>query len=334
MKKLRVFQTVKQRRIVPGLSLRNLGTVLLFLLLLPYLITFLFGNTSAENTKATWGSAMSCLEEGSVFVLNTTPFGTERIPMEIYVADKLARSIDCNYEPEALKAQAVLLRSAILAEGKKMGFQEDIALEDKGYGEGMITDKVLKAVVQTKGVYLAYEKEPINGAYFEVSNGTTRNGTEVGLSDCTYLKTVPCERDFLSEDYMKIYLYEEQEFEKKWDELPKEAMSEQELADCDAMTKETGPKGITLYRDSADYVLYVKKEGEYASGEQIRTEFHIPSSCFSISLENDRVKVSVRGVGHGLGLSQFGANEMAKEEKDYVEILNYFFQNVTITKFE
>ena len=109
---------------------------------------------------------------------------------------------------------------------------------------------------------------------------------------------------------------------------------QQELADCDAMTKETGPKGITLYRDSADYVLYVKKEGEYASGEQIRTEFHIPSSCFSISLENDRVKVSVRGVGHGLGLSQFGANEMAKEEKDYVEILNYFFQNVTITKFE
>ena len=334
MKKLRVFQTVKMRRIVPGFSLKNLGTVLLFLLFLPYLLTFLLGNASLGETKAVTGDTFELLEEGSIFVSNTTSACTERIPLEVYVADKLARSIDCDYELEALKAQAVLIRSTILSEEKGKRFEGDIAIEDKNYGEGTITEKVLTAVSQTKGVYLAYEQKPISGAYFEVSNGLTRNGEEVGIVGCAYLKNVSCERDFLSEDYMGIFLYDEREFEATWEALEKKKIPEEGFQSSDSIKKELALEDITLYRDSADYVLYVERNGDYVSGEQFRVGYHISSSCFGFAREGEKIQISVRGVGHGLGMSQFAANEMAKDEKDYVEILKYFFENVTITKFE
>ena len=107
---------------------------------------------------------------------------------------------------------AVLIRSAVLSEGK--GAKDDITLADKSYGEGTVTEKVLQAVTETKGVSLSYHKNPISGAYFEVSNGATRNGSEVGLVECTYLKGVSCKRDFMSENFMKLIFYDEQEFEK------------------------------------------------------------------------------------------------------------------------
>lgn len=331
MKKLRVFQTVKLKGIVPGFSLKNLGTVLLFLLFLPYLITFLLGNISAGNRSEAWEDSISQLEKGNTFVCNRTSLGEERIPLELYVADRLARSIDCDYELEALKAQAVLIRSAVLSEGK--GAKDDITLADKSYGEGTVTEKVLQAVTETKGVSLSYHKNPISGAYFEVSNGATRNGSEVGLVECTYLKGVSCKRDFMSENFMKLIFYDEQEFEKIWEQIPKKELSAGEFADCGGVTEEV-LENIILYRDSADYVLYVERNGEYITGEEFRTAYHLPSSCFGLIREGKEIKISVRGVGHGLGMSQFGANEMAKDEMDYVEILNYFFQDVTITKFE
>ena len=91
MKKLRVFQTVKLKGIVPGFSLKNLGTVLLFLLFLPYLITFLLGNISAGNRSEAWEDSISQLEKGNTFVCNRTSLGEERIPLELYVARSLSR---------------------------------------------------------------------------------------------------------------------------------------------------------------------------------------------------------------------------------------------------
>ena len=149
MKKLRVFQTVKSKRIVTGLSIRSLGTVLLLLFLIPYLFTFFFGNfqSSMENIEK------ECMKEqlsGShVYVYNETGVGTERIPLEIYVADKLSRSIDGDYEMEALKAQAVLVRSGILSRKKGQEGSRDIYLADEDYGSGTVSEKFLdrKSVV-------------------------------------------------------------------------------------------------------------------------------------------------------------------------------------------
>ncbi len=342
MKKLRVFQTVKIKRrhasragllikrTVPGFSFGNLGTFFLFLILTPYLITFFFGNLR-EGT----GEKVSFAKEetGSVFVNNETSFGREKIPLEDYVADKLARSMDSDFEMEALKAQAVLIRSNLLAEREEENGRE-ISVADSEYGKNAITEKILEATVQTKGVYLTFAGRIVEGAYFAISNGRTRNGKEALSDEYSYLQSVSCERDFLADDFGSSFIFSEKEFEINWESMFFEQLTEDEILDRGQIAAEKEMEKYTLYRDSADYVLYIEESGAYAGGEEFRKAFGLPSADFHLEKEDGEVIISVKGAGHGFGMSQFGANEMAKEGNDYVRILDYFFQDATITKFE
>lgn len=335
MKKLRVFQTVKKRRIVSGFSVRNLGTVLLLLLIIPYLITFLFGNLKEGSARQTMAEAVSDSSgKETISVVNVTSLGSETIPLEAYVADKLARSMDQNFHIEALKAQAVLIRSSLLASEDNWSGGENVHVQDREYGSGTISEEVWQAVSDTAGVCLWWENQPAYGAYFTVSNGATRNAQELSLTEYPYLKSVACSRDFLSEDYISSVSCEETEFERIWEKIPALYLSEEEMEIKQALEPETAPEDLTLYRDSAGYVLYLETDEKCVAGESFRTAFLLPSSSFQIEKEESQVVFTVKGAGHGLGMSQFAANEMAAEGDDYVDILNYFFDDITITKFE
>lgn len=180
------LSTCQKKRIVSGFFSGNPGTVLLLLLLVPYLITFLFGNLKERDASfADMLKAEDMLTKGNIFVVNTTAFGNESIPLEMYVADQLARSIDNTFELEVLKAQAVLIRSDLLSslylsDGSRREGRE-IAAADDGYGSIPVQENILAAVSQTAGVCLVYEGVPVDGAYFAVSNGATRNGSELFL---------------------------------------------------------------------------------------------------------------------------------------------------------
>lgn len=333
MKKLRVFQTVENKRIASGFPLRNLGTILLLLLIIPYLITFLFGNLDknrAEDVVET--TALESINaEGNIYVKNITALGSETIPLEIYVADKLARSMDSTYEIEALKAQAVLIRSGLLATGESAGSRREILVEDEEYGNLLIPKSVWQAVSESAGVCILWQNKPVSGPYFAVSNGATRNGEELSLNEYPYLKSVNCERDFLSEDFMSSASYEEKEFKKIWKQIPEVHLPEEEAK---KLTPRQELEGIKVYTDTAGYVLYLEWDEKWVSGEVFREAFLLSSASFHIEKEGSLVIFSVKGAGHGFGMSQFAANEMAKEDEDYVDILHYFFEQVTITKFE
>lgn len=334
MKKLRVFQTVKSKRIVSGFSMKNLGTVLLLLFFLPYLFSFLFGNLQHADEDVRAQGTQKQLKSGRMYVLNTTSMGKERIPLEIYVADKLSRTMDGDFEKEALKAQAVLLRSGLLAGCEDGPPEKDISLEDEAYGSGILTEKIMQAVAETSGVYLSYEGEAVEGAYFAVSNGATRDGGALGITDHPYLKRVFCDRDFLSPDYTKTVKYKENEFDRIWEQCDKSQASEEEILKNKEIQVSREPYGVTLYLDSAGYVLYAQRDGAFISGEVLRDAYVLPSTSFHLEDSEGRINFLVRGKGHGIGMSQFAANEMAKEGEGYPEILNYFFQDVRISKFE
>lgn len=347
MKKIRVFQAFKttnpvprrqgagsKRRIVPGFFPKNLGTILLFLLMLPYLITFLFGNVREGGSGAGEFGQGAGSYEGTYFVDNLTALGNETVPLEIYVADQLTRSMEEGYEPEAAKAQAVLIRSGLMASlsasGDNPGGRE-IKVADEDYGSRPLSELALDAVSQTKGVCLMYQNQPVNGAYFAVSNGATRNGEELSLNECPYLKSVLCSRDFLSEDYTGIVTLKESEFWRSWQQMPSAGKREEENLKGEP-EKELGD--MNIWRDSAGYVLYLERDGKLVNGERFRESLHLASSSFHLSEEKGDIIITVKGAGHGLGMSCFAANEMAGEGKDYTEILHYFFQDVTFTKFE
>ena len=98
-------------------------------------------------------------------------------------------------------------------------------------------------------------------------------------------------------------------------------------------------EAMNLERDKANYVTEVSIGNERISGEVFRTAFSLNSSCFTVEKENNgmiegAIIIKTKGVGHGIGFCQYGANEEAKKGCDFIEILNYFFTDIMIEKTE
>lgn len=344
MRNFRVFKTVKTKRIISGFWVKNLGVILLFLMFFPYFTAIMFGNMQEESSVN--ADIEEQLTNGRYVVNNRTKNGMESIPMEIYVADKLARCMEQGSEPEALKAQAILIRTGLFWQICQMHKEEYpyerenciitsekdvmVEIEDSDYGKAVISEVVYRAVAETAGLCVMYEEEPIVGAYFAVSNGTTRVGEDVGLNEYPYLKGVLCGRDFLSEEYSSSLELKEDEFSIIWESIP-----EAQKGEMTVVPKEKGDnEKITYKRDHAGYVLYLDYRGKFVSGESFRRAYGLASSCFYVNKEKGKVIIDVKGKGHGLGMSLFGAEQLAEAGNSCIEILEYFFDNVTITKIE
>ncbi len=328
-----IKNVLKKRRIVPGPDYRDFGAILLFIFLVPYIVSFFFGNTGqrknggGQGTEA--GTAMTetemfqeDLKKTEFIVYNKTAVGTEMIPLETYLVSRLPVTIDMGYEMEALKAQAVVLRTELMkqaeAEGKCIYVESGVVnTEAEEY------ERSKEAVSSTKGMFLVYENEIITAPYFTVSAGATRNGNEVfGSDEYNYLKSVMCERDFTSEHYAGSVRMSRHTF---WNRLG-EFMENMEYEEAGGVDR------LMLERDRAGYVTEVSVKGDTISGEVFRDAFGLNSSCFEIEEEGDMVIIRTKGTGHGLGLCQYGANEAAKKGSDYIDILNYFFSDTVIEK--
>lgn len=327
-KKEIIKNVIKSGRIVFRPDYRDCGAVLLFILLVPYIISFLFGNAGQgreemEKAEMEMGMFHEDIRKAEYIVYNKTAAGTEKIPLETYLVGRLPATIDMGYEMEALKAQAVVLRTELMkqaGEGEKNIYVESGVMK-AGTEE---YERSREAVESTRGMFLMYGGEIIAAPYFAVSAGATRNGNEVfGSGEYGYLKSVMCERDFTSKDYAGSVRMSRYAF---WNRLG-------ELAPD--IRQEDGKKAeeqLTLDRDRAGYVTGVSLDGKVISGEIFREAYGLKSSCFELEQEGDIILIKTKGTGHGLGLCQYGANEAAKKGSDYIDILNYFFSDIVIEK--
>ena len=147
---------------------------------------------------------------------------------------------------------------------------------------------------------LTYENALAKTPFFRLSNGSTRDGKEaLGSEDYPYLKIVDCPLDIESKEQIQTIT----------------------IDDMDAEVT-----GV----DTAGYVLSVRVGNDTVSGEEFRTNYHLVSSCFSFQKYDGKLRITTRGIGHGLGLSQYTANEMAKEGKSMEEILAHFFEGTQL----
>lgn len=323
MNKLRVFQNVCKRRKPYGY-----GGLLLFFIFLPVIITGLFGNREQRETETLM--IVEQLREGHYTVINETSMGREEIPLELYVADKLMRVMGEEYEEEALKALAVLLRAGLIPdEGMS------ITISDQDYGKEKMKKKYLMAVAQTRGIYPEYSGKPIYGAYCEVSNGQTRSASELLCSEeYPYLAGVVCEKDFLSTEYARTVSVGKKEFETVFEQINKTTVAKEIMEKAKVSKRYEEKEGVGIIKDSAGYVLFVGYQDEWVEGEAMRYALSLPSASFRMETDENEILFLCKGTGHGMGMSLFGANEMALEGKNYIEILNYFFQGITLTKVE
>lgn len=300
-------------------KIKRTGRYLVILFMFPYIVTALINGPGLLAT--------SKHDEVNIKLKN----GGE-IPVDDYCIGILAKEMSADYEKEALKAQAVLVRTGVYRKIQETGndgtIEEDCwtAKQMKAaWGMQYIQNyrKLKGALGGTTGQVLFYENSLAMTPFFKQSNGYTRDAGEVlGNEDYPYLKIVACPADAEAENEMQTGVLGELQEEKNREKGDVEAEGEK-------VNVETTDIEI-LETDSVGYVLKVRVGEETISGEEFRNRYHLPSSCFTLQRYNGKLWVTTRGIGHGIGMSQYTANQMAKEKKGYKKILKYFFKGTKI----
>lgn len=333
---IRAIRTVRRKKI------QDLLAVLSFLLLLPYTCSAISGARREAAVETIGGVA----DSGS-FILWEKENGVWRMPMDDFLTGALAACMPADYREETLKAQAVILRSICVKEMEEAGAlkKEDSQLEcleqeerQTLWGEDFAENEArfLKAVQDTDGIVLTWEGEIVEPPYFRLSAGRTRSGTEIfgeekeswnGIYDDvqsgnavmkTWCHSVECPHDLEAAEFLQEKKIAREDFSKK-------------LAAEGFLLPEKGAK-ITLTRDSAGYVLFVRCGDDQMEGERFRRLFELPSSCFYLREEDGSIILQTKGVGHGLGFDQYGADLLAADGKDYMELLSIFFSGLRVEK--
>ncbi|MFB4163301.1 stage II sporulation protein D [Alteribacillus sp. JSM 102045] len=290
--------------------------------------------TSARLTKEEQESQLAAdMENVSVSVFRSETETVEEIALEDYVAGVVASEMPAEFEIEALKAQALTARTFIAREmiaPSDIDLPEDAQVTDtqmhqvyqneeelrEKWGDDYQwkMDRVREAVLATAGQVLTYDGEPITAAFFSTSNGYTENAEDYWKNPVPYLQSVESPWDQSSPQY------------KNAKRIP--AAEVERLLGISIGTEETGE---IISRTDGGRVAELKLGEETFSGRDIREKLGLHSSDFQISRDGDEFIFSTKGWGHGVGMSQYGADGMAKEGKDYKEILRHYYQGVDIS---
>ncbi|WRP06414.1 stage II sporulation protein D [Rossellomorea aquimaris] len=258
----------------------------------------------------------------------------EKLPLEQYVVGVVAGEMPADFEKEALKAQALAARTYIV---------NQLLLEDSSVPKGAdVTDtvshqvyknqkelaglwgadydwkvkKISEAVLETMGQVLTYDGKPITAAFFSTSNGFTENSEAYWPNEYPYLRSVESPWDSASPRFEDQKVIPIKEFEQKLGvTLPKD-----------------GSVGTITSRTEGKRVASVEINGKGFSGREIREKLELRSSDFTWYLKDDHIVIATKGYGHGVGMSQYGANGMAKEGKDYQDIVTHYYKDVKITE--
>ncbi len=304
---------------------------IVILFLLPYIITVIMHGARLDVSGSDVMSAVEVKvvqEDGREEVVT--------VSWEEFFLGALAREIPENSELEFIKAQAVLLRTNAY---KALSNAENPILEERfltkeelekkcmNMSDPTYYEKLRQAMVETGQEVLFYGENYATVPFHQSSNGATRNYQEVtGREDCPYVGLRECPQDKEADDEMQVLTFECKEVQKKCQSFLV-AVSEEEAE----KVYQFSDFEIISY-DSAGYVAEIRIGDTHVTGDQFRDALSLPSSAFSLEDAKGQLRVVTMGKGHGLGMSQWTANEMAKEGKTYQEILRYFYEGTNLTK--
>lgn len=259
---------------------------------------------------------------------------TEKVPLENYLVGVVAAEMPAEFKEEALKAQALTARTYIvkqmmskdhlgLPKGAQVGdtvinqvYKSDDELKKIwGIDYDWKKEKILKAVRATSGQILTYKGQIITASFFSTSNGYTENSEDYWSNSFPYLKSVSSPWDKDSPKFNNQKILSIHDFETKLG------------------VKLTGSEtiGKIIERTAGKRVGKVDFNGKILSGREIREKLDLKSSDFAWVRKGDNIIISTQGYGHGVGMSQYGANGMASEGKDYQEIVKHYYQGVEIS---
>lgn len=278
------------------------------------------------------------IETASSFrILNTATGKVQTVKRTDYVRGAVCAEMPPDFHTQALTAQAVAVNTYAVRCQLEQQANPDPQLKGADFSanpnnwEGYVTkeqaqerfgknfalywDKIAAAADVGSNYVMVYEGEPIVAAYHSLSSGKTEYAGNVWVGEAPYLSPVESFGDTLALNYESTAVFSAQEVaEKLKAENPQVALA-----------KEKAGWLRVLSRSDSGYVLEVESGGVTFTGKDIRRIFELRSSCFTVAVSGSTFTFTVRGYGHGVGLSQYGADYMARQGSSFDQILMHYY---------
>lgn len=268
---------------------------------------------------------------------------TEELDFDEYLYGTVSAEMPASYEIEALKAQAVVSRTYTIYQIKNNKKHNDADIcDDYSCCQAWLSkenrmekwkeseresnwQKIKEAVDSTSGKIITYNEEPINAFFHSNSGGTTESVSNIwGEKNLPYLQSV----ETAGEDAYKQYSSEVSLTKKELTSKMKDKYSDFKIdwqdKDCIKILKYTDSKRVKT----------IKVGNQEIAGTELRSLLGLKSTNFTFKIDGDKIIFSVIGYGHGVGMSQTGADSMAKSGSNFEDIIKHFYTGVEITLLE
>lgn len=268
----------------------------------------------------------------------------QQMDMETYLLGVVRAEMPAAFQEEALKAQAVAARTYILhkiagggsANHPQADACDDItccqayrtqadAAADWGEHAAEYEEKIRRAVTETDGECVLYEGAPVLAVFHSSSVGSTQDAESVWSASLPYLQSVETpEGEDTVPNYRSTAVFSASELRSRLLEaLP------------DAVLEGSPSNWFTnILQQPNGTVTSLTVGGVELGGNRLRTILDLRSACFTISFDGDQVTFSVSGYGHGVGMSQYGANVLAENGMSYKEILKWYYTGADVGTIE
>jgi len=248
-----------------------------------------------------------------------------KLELEEYLIGVVAAEMPASFNIEALKTQSILARTYALkanSSGKKLTdttstqvYKDNTQLK-KLWGNNYNTyyNKIKKAVSETEELTVKYNGTYIEAIYHSTSNGWTEDSVNVWGNSYPYLTSVESSYDKNVSGFKKTVSFNYSEISNKLGiDINKDSI-------------------IEYKKNDSNRVNFVSIDGNVFKGTEFRNKLNLRSTDFTIDLNDNSVSITTLGYVHGVGMSQYGANEMAKKGNNYKNIIYYYYKGISISK--
>ena len=278
------------------------------------------GEDVSEQSDIT-NSSQQEVRENTVRVLTNS--GIEDINLEDYIVCVLLGEMPLDFELEALKAQAVVARTYTCNRQQNPKHENADVCTDSACCQAYVSqtdyagsERVRDAVRQTEGEVLVYAGEIIEATYFSCSGGRTEDAEAVWGSDIPYLQSVESPGEETSPRYTDTVRFSAKVF-----------LEHLDIADDSVQIE-------NIRYTKGGGVLDLSINGKTFSGTQLRKLLQLRSTSFVITVIGESVTITTKGFGHRVGMSQYGAEAMALQGKNYQDILSHYYVGTEITQLD
>ncbi|MBR5520944.1 MAG: SpoIID/LytB domain-containing protein [Oscillospiraceae bacterium] len=301
----------------------------------PVIYCKIYDNTLSDISPAPAATftPVETAESKNITVIDSNTGQLLELSLTDYLIGAAACEMPVTYEAEAIKAQMIAIHSYYeyckrnprylendyisVDESRMQGYASTARLQQYwGINYYDYYNKFARCAQEVKDMLLTYNMEPALTTYYAVSCGKTRSSREMWGQNLDYLTTIESTFDGISDDYLQMNSFTVSEMYT----ILKSTFPFLEIEE------DTPEKwfGNIIYNESG-YTKFIPVGTDNIPGDQFRTALNLPSSCIMIFFEDGKFSVATKGYGHGVGMSQFGANQLSQQGKTYKEILSYYY---------